>query len=147
MRKIGFGLLSLVLMSFAIQTNAQDTSHEAIVTKDSAFHYPKDSLSAYEFYPRQHPPEGFLENDFAFGGTAGTPGGLNFIAEKYFNQLGVRAEFGAFGLVPFFLISGYQADLCCVLLRDKNELMECTVFYSNTFTSRDRKSTRLNSSH
>jgi hypothetical protein len=135
MNKIGVVFLPLFLMSIAIPANGQDTSRRTVATKDSAYHYPKGSFETDDFYPRQHQTKGFLENDFAFGGTGGTPGGLNLIAEKYIRQFGVRIEAGAFGLFPLSEIAGYQGDLCFVLSRSEIALLDCSVFYLRYYSS------------
>src|SRR6476620_12353189 len=48
----------------------------------------------------------FLRNNVAFGATFGTPGGLNFVAEGYYDRLGLRMEAGVF---PFLF--GMESDV------------------------------------
>ena len=77
---------------------------------------------------------GFLYNQFAFGGSAGTPGGLNAIGEKYWGPVGVRAELGALPFI-FSFISGWQANVSYVLRRSPHSLLEVTTLYSRSYTT------------
>ena len=135
MRKISFGLLCWFFLSPVFSVKSQFVSRGRNGLSDSAIHAEEDSLENVESYPRHHRATGFLENDFAFGGTIGTPGGLNVIAEKYIQQFGLRVEAGAFGLFPLSEIAGYQADLCFVLSRNEIALLECSAFYLRYYSS------------
>jgi hypothetical protein len=137
MRKIGFGLLCWFLMSPVFSVKSQFISHGPNGLTDSAIHAEEDSLERVEFYPRYHHKKGFLANDVAFGGTIGTPGGLNFIAEGYYGRLGLRLEAGA---IPLILAggAGWQTDLSYVLARGSDYLIECSaIYYQSVFTSLD----------
>ncbi len=95
----------------------------------------RDSIvDSTHFMGHQSESKKYLEDNVAFGGTIGTPGGINFIGEGYYHRFGIRLEAGAF---PWILASivGEQADLCFVLARGKSELVECSAFYYRFFTS------------
>ncbi|SRR5579883_2847907 len=77
-----------------------------------------------------HSHLGFLEDQLAFGGTLGTPGGLNFIAEGYHDRFGVRLEVGAF---PFLF--GYQAGCSFVIRRTTRSLLEVTGMFMRSYIS------------
>lgn len=72
--------------------------------------------------------EAFLKNDVALGGTLGTPGGLNFVAEGYYDRVGLRIEGGAI-LIIFEVVAGWQADLSYVLAQRSDYLVECSAIY------------------
>ncbi len=132
MRKLRLVFLLGYLVFLVPASRSQVVSNPSGRSADSTFQARMDSLNTLRS-PNSRSSKMYLEDDFAFGGTIGTPGGLNIISEKYFNRIGIRAEFGAFGLVPFWGIAGYQADLSYVILRSKHELLECTLFYYNSF--------------
>jgi hypothetical protein len=123
------GALSLHIMcSFIASSRAQfrpnfETNEHAIDSLRVA-----DSTANYEKI--EIPPKDgeFLKNQVAFGGTVGTPGGLNFIAEGNYDRFGVRLEAGRCLLI-FEFISGYQADLSYVLARSAHSLCELSAIY------------------
>lgn len=95
-----------------------------------------DARSDSSIRPTRHRRTlGFLENDVAFGGTVGTPGALNFIAEGYYHFVGLRLTAGAIPIIGFVTIAGYQVDLCFVLARSADALFEWSAVYSGTYTS------------
>jgi hypothetical protein len=133
MKFLCLNLILLCILLASKPARGQTPTQGARSVSDTALQKTKDSLDM-PLSARIRSSKLFLDNDFAFGGTIGTPGGLNFIAEKYIRQFGIRAEFGAFGLFPLWGVAGYQADLCYVIHRDNNSLIECSIFYSNTFS-------------
>jgi len=65
----------------------------------------------------------FLGNKFVFGGTLGTPGGLNFIAGHYWDRSSIRVEAGYMGRY-----AGIQCDVSNSLYRGVAALLEGGIY-------------------
>ena len=125
-------VLLVVLLLTPSQLLAQTRSKSL---NDTNLRSTEDSLEKIELLTREDSQKKFLENEIAFGGTFGTPGGLNFIAEGYYHYWGLRLEAGALPLFPLALLAGWQTDLNYVIQSDRNSLFEFTAIFMRSFNS------------
>ncbi|HWF43113.1 MAG TPA: hypothetical protein VG537_00585 [Candidatus Kapabacteria bacterium] len=122
--------LSLLIMcSFLASARAQfrpnfETNEHAIDSLRIA-----DSTANYKKIDIPPKDREFLKNQVAFGGTIGTPGGLNFVAEGYYDRMGIRLEAGW----CLFFVSGYEADLSYVVNRSAHSLYEFSAIYFHNY--------------
>jgi hypothetical protein len=129
--------VALFFLTIAVPTMSQTVSRTPVASKDSAIIATEDSLAIVEMFARRHPESPFLKRDIAIGGSLGTPGIVNFIAEGYYDRVGLRIEGGAM-LVLLAFGAGWQADVSYVLLRGSDYLLECSaIYFKSIFTSFD----------
>jgi hypothetical protein len=124
----------LIVLILVVSGSAVAQNMHGLAISDSSFRAVEDSLERVELSGRHRPPKDFLKNDVAFGASLGSPGGINFVTEGYYDRTGLRAEVGGAPLILLNLL-GAQGSICYVIRRSGNSLMEVTGTYFSTFIS------------